>query len=312
MTSTTPITRRPILQMDLINNKILIAPADQTGIPETNNAFINLTIDAELKESFLSTVGSFWHNENDKLEFFGYYNDGTYYCQRNRLRYDFKSTSNYWAEYSFKGATVQQANDLYVKAQALFAIAGAVKSQEAIKRIEAVEKELDFFETKWLKRIREKKLILASSDWRILPDVVDSYEGEKQRWIDWRAKIRSLAVANPEEFDTPLDFAKSLWQAVYPIDPKNYRKIYPNDMLEDGVTPAPAFMDPDDPNQWTKYDDDASSDFLDDRMINRLIYAKQRGTSPRKVKKDIFDAIKLMQAEAIYPDFDMSLFQIEE
>ena len=70
-------------------------------------------------------------------------------------------------------------------------------------------------------------------------------------------------------------------------------------------------MDPDDPNQWTKYDDYASSDFLDDRMLNRLIYAKQRGTSVRNIKRDVYDAIKLMKAEEIYPDFDMALFQIE-
>lgn len=311
MTSTTRIIRRPILQMDLVNDYILTAPVNQSGIPDTTNALIQLELDAELKAKFLELLDSFWHTEEDQFQFFGYYNDGTYHCQRNRLKYDFESESNYWSDYVFKGGTKEQAKMVYDRAMALFAVQGAVKTNAAMKKIAKLEKEVTFFESKWLKRIREKKLMLASSDWRVLPDVVDSYDGERQRWMDWRAKVRSLAVPNPEEFDTPLDFAKSLYSALYPIDPKNYRKLYPNDMLEDGVTPAPAFMDPNDENQWTKYDDDASSDFLDDRMINRIIYAKQRGHSNRAVKREVLDIIKMMQVESIYPDFDSDMFVLE-
>ena len=79
-------------------------------------------------------------------------------------------------------------------------------------------------------------------------------------------------------------------------------------MLEDGVTPAPAFMDPDDAEQWTNYDDDASSDFLNSRMINKLMYAKNRASGTRRIKKEVLDIIKLMEVESIYPDFDSSLF----
>ena len=154
--------------------------------------------------------------------------------------------------------------------------------------------------------------MLNASDWRVLPDIEDSYEGEKAQWIAWRAKIRSIAVPTPEQYDDKLAFAQTLYNQVYPIDPKNYRNLYPNGMLEDGVTPAPAFMDPDDADQWTNYDDDASSDFLDSRMINKLMYAKQRASGSKRVKREVLDIIKLMQVESIYPDFDSSQFILDD
>ena len=194
----------------------------------------------------------------------------------------------------------------------MFAVAAKRKTDLALQKTEALDKEINFFESKWIKRTREKQMMLNASDWRVLPDIEDSYEGEKAQWIAWRAKIRSIGVPTPEQYDDKLAFAQTLFNQVYPIDPKNYRKLYPNDMLEDGVTPAPAFMDPDDADQWTNYDDDASSDFLDSRMINKLMYAKQRAAGTKRVKRQVLDIIKLMQVESIYPDFDSSQFILDD
>ena len=298
--------------MDLINNTILQAPIGSTTLPDYDaSSLITLEFEDELKTKFFELIGSFWHTEEDTLDFFSYFNDGTYMAQRNRQKYDFNSESIYWSEYQFKGGSKEQATQVYNTALALFAVAAKRKTDLALQKTEALDREINFFESKWIKRHREKKLMLSASDWRVLPDVEDSYEGEKQRWIDWRAKIRSIAVPTPEQYGDKLAFAQTLYNQVYPIDPKNYRKLYPNDMLEDGVTPAPAFMDPDDADQWTNYDDDASSDFLDSRMLNKLMYAKQRASGSRRIKREILDIIKLMQVESIYPDFDSSQFTID-
>ena len=313
MTSSTPIIRKPLLQLDLINNTILQAPNSATTLSDFNTASLQtLEFEEELKNKFFEMIGSFWHTEEDKLEFFSYYNDGTYMAQRNRQKYDFKSESLYWSEYQFKSSTPEQATQVYNTARALFAVAAKRKTDVALKKTEALDKEINFFESKWIKRSREKQMMLNASDWRVLPDIEDSYEGEKAMWIAWRAKIRSIAVPTPEQYDDKLAFAQTLYNQVYPIDPKNYRNLYPNGMLEDGVTPAPAFMDPDDADQWTNYDDDASSDFLDSRMINKLMYAKQRASGSKRVKREVLDIIKLMQVESIYPDFDSSQFILDE
>ena len=313
MTSSTPIIRKPLLQLDLINNTILQAPNSATTLTDFNTASLQtLEFEDELKTKFFEMIGSFWHTEEDTLDFFSYYNDGTYMAQRSRQKYDFNSESLYWSEYQFKSSSQEQATQVYNTALALFAVAAKRKTDLALKKTEALDKEINFFESKWIKRSREKQMMLNASDWRVLPDIEDSYEGEKAMWIAWRAKIRSIAVPTPEQYDDKLAFAQTLYNQVYPIDPKNYRNLYPNGMLEDGVTPAPAFMDPDDADQWTNYDDDASSDFLDSRMINKLMYAKQRASGTKRVKREVLDIIKLMQVESIYPDFDSSQFILDD
>jgi len=307
MTSSTPIIRKPLLQLDLINNTILQAPNSATTLSDFNTASLqNLEFEEELKTKFLEMIGNFWHTEEDTLDFFSYFNDGTYMAQRKRQKYDFKSESLYWSEYQFKSSTPEQATQVYNTALALFAVAAKRKTDVALKKTEALDKEINFFESKWIKRSREKQMMLNASDWRVLPDVEDSYEGEKAMWIAWRAKIRSIAVPTPEQYDDKLEFAKTLYNQVYPIDPKNYRKLY------EGVENPPAFMDPDDSEQWTNYDDDASSDFLDSRMINKLMYAKQRASGSKRVKQEVLDIIKLMQVESIYPDFDSSQFILDD
>lgn len=307
MTSSTPIIRKPLLQLDLINNTILQAPNSATTLSDFNTASLQTQeFEEELKTKFLEMIGSFWHTEEDTLDFFSFYNDGTYMAQRKRQKYDFKSESLYWQEYQFKSSSQEQATQVYNTALALFAVAAKRKTDVALKNTEALDKEINFFESKWIKRTREKQLMLSASDWRVLPDVDDSYEGEKAMWIAWRAKIRSIAVPTPEQYGDKLEFAQTLYNQVYPIDPKNYRKLY------DGVENPPAFMDPDDSDQWTNYDDDASSDFLDSRMVNRLMYAKQRASGSKRVKQEVLDIIKLMQVESIYPDFDSSQFILDD
>ena len=301
------------MQLDLINNTILQAPNSATTLSDFNTASLQtLEFEEELKTKFFEMIGSFWHTEEDTLDFFSYYNDGTYMAQRKRQKYDFKSESLYWSEYQFKSSTPEQATQVYNTALALFAVAAKRKTDLALQKTEALDKEINFFESKWIKRSREKQMMLNASDWRVLPDIEDSYEGEKAQWIAWRAKIRSIAVPTPAQYEDKLEFARTLFDQVYPIDPKNYRTLYPNGMLEDGVTPAPAFMDPDDADQWTNYDDDASSDFLDSRMINKLMYAKQRASGSKRVKREVLDIIKLMQVESIYPDFDSSQFILDD
>ena len=310
MTTTPPPTRKPIFEIDLVNNNGLLAPANQASV-EIKASLTKINFSDELKAKFYETIDAFWHTEEDQLELFCYFSDGTWYAQRKRQKYDFASESLYWNDYTFKGGTAEQAAAVYNVGRAIFAVESVQKATLTKKKLDTLEEQHSFFEAKWLKRITEKRKILQASDWRVLPDVADAYEGEKDEWIAWRQKIRSIDIPDPNVFDTPLDFMKTSYQNTFPLDPKNYRKLYPNGLDEDGNA-APAFMDPNDEKQWTSYDDDASSDFFNSRMINKLIYARQRVVAPRIVEKDIKQIIKDMRIEEIFPEFDIEMFQVED
>jgi hypothetical protein len=315
MTQTpTATVKRPILQIDLLNDYIAVAPPDAADSSDDFN-LQELTVvkfSEEMKAKFFEILESFWHTDDDRMEYFSYYSDGAYFCQRKRQKYDFERNSTYWTDYQFTGGTDEQAKQVYDLALATFYVAQRIRTIEVGEKISAVEKQYTFFEKKYLKRKREKKLLLASTDWRVLPDIEDSYEGEKDRWIAWRAKVRQIAIPDPVNYPTGLDFLKSLYENVFPIDPDLYNERYPNGLLADAMTPAPAFMDPDDSEQWVNYDDDASKDFVNDRVINALIYARTRSTVTVNVNREVRDIIRLMKAEEIHPDFDSSLFISEE
>lgn len=311
----TPVVRRPLLQIDLVNKRVILGNPDvaRTDNPEDNpRNYSAVDFTDELKGKFIETIGSFWHTDDDQLEFFAYYTDKTFIVQRHRQKYDFKSESLYWSQYEFKGASQEQGDYVYDVATALFNIQRKYKRTQALEAIKAVEKEVSYFEAKYLKRKREKRQMLSATDWRVLPDVPEKYTGERDRWIAWRQKVREVAVVKPTEYDTMLDFAKTLFNQTYPIDPALYRETYPDDKLDDGVTDAPAFMDPNDPLQWTKYDTYASKDFVDERVLNQLIYTKIRTQQPVYVEKKIRDIIKAMKIEELDPDFDSDLFELKE
>ncbi len=303
--------RRSVLEIDLLNSLVI----DATHILDLpNGTKINqpIKILPDVMERFKTeVVGDTFHMEGDELQHVIFYSDDTAIIQRKKLKYDFATDSATAVQYIFNGATKEQILALKARVIDLISASRIVREKQIQDKIVKMSEEKLFYDAKMNKRLEERKAMLKGSDWRVLPDIEDSYEGEKAQWIAWRAKIRSIAVPTPEQYGDKLEFARTLFNQVYPMDPKNYRKRYPNGLDEDGNA-APAFMDPNDEKQWTSYDDDASSDFFNSRMINKLIYARQRVIAPRIVEKDIKEIIKDMRIEEIFPEFDIEMFQVED
>ena len=281
-----------VLEADFLNNFIVILPHDK------------ITITPELKEKFFALLDPFWHSEKDQLDFFQFFNTGEYFCQRKKLKHDFAENVSYWSTYSFTGATKQQAEDFKNLLQDFFAASTEIKNAQINAEIEKIDKELIFFEQRYEKKVREKNEMLAASDWRILPDVVDSYPGEKDMWIAWRHSLRTQVIKMPSDFENNLEFFKYSFKIKYPIDPKNYFKKYPDGKLEDG-SPAPEFLDPNDPNQWVGYDTEASVDFVNKRLLNIIKYAGNYRPTYTKIRSSVLSLMRQLDADQIAPiDWD--------
>lgn len=295
-------TVRPNIEIDFLNKYIFTPSTDLVSSLSTVK-----TIDDQLLTKFFENIDPFWHTENDQLQYFIYYSNGEYFCQRRKLKYDFNTQSNYWQTYNFKNVPEEKLTELYNRIEAFVLLNSDVKKFLTINQVEEIGQESLFYERRLVKKIAEKNAMLAASDWRVLPDVVDTYPGEKDMWIKWRETLRKEVIKRPEEFENGLEFLKYLYEIKYPIDPKLYSKSYPDGKDADG-NPVEYLSTPD---QWVKYDLEASSDFITVNAIRALNYTKGFFESKIKVKKTILDILREFDVEAIYPDYNIDKFEEE-
>ncbi len=295
-------TLKPDIEIDFLNKYIFTPSNDPTASITSVKA-----IDEKLLEKFFENIDPFWHTENDQLQYFIYYNNGEYFCQRKKLKYDFSTKTNYWQTYNLKNAPEEKINELYERIQAFTILNSDVKRYLSISEVQEIGQESVFYERRLLKKIAEKNSMLATSDWRILPDVVDTYPGEKDMWMKWRGTLRNEVIKRPEEFETGLEFLKYIYDLKYPIDPKLYFQLYPEGKDVDGNDVEYLST----PDQWVKYDVEASSDFITANAIRALNYSKGFIESRLRVKKSILNILKEFDVEAVYPEYDMNRFEEE-
>lgn len=281
------IFRSTTIEIDFLN-ELIIFPSQPTYVQGETPAYRKIPITKEIANRFLNEqVDIYWHSEKDQLEFFASYSDGSYFCQRKRLRYDFKTKVNYWSTYNFSDASSEQVSSLTKKVTDLYLALTEIKAVKYDTVFEEINKELMFFDQRWAKKFREKQMMLSASDWRVLPDVEDSYTGEKDMWIKWRSSMRNDTVKKPTEFETGLDFLKYLYAHKWPIDPKKYKTLYPNREVEYLATE----------DQWVVYDTEASTDFTDTRLINMMNNSDVYREKIVDIKSSVYNMMKDLRLE---------------
>ena len=294
-------TRTALCELDFINRYIVRRAHNASESLDESETATAEKLDPKLIDQFYTKVDPFWHSENDRLEIFILFSDGHYLCQRKKLKYDFATKSSYWQSYNFNVAPEDKVKIIKSQIEAFLIINTEVVRYNAIKNVEEIGQESILFEKRYLKRMIEKNMMISASDWRILPDIEDSYPGEKDMWIKWRKIMRDEIIKSPSEFETPLDFLQYLYEIKYPIDPKIYRGKYPNGEVE--------YLATDD--QWSSYDGDVASDFVTERLPNILNFSKQYSAVQRKVKSNLMDFIKAFGITDVYEDFNMDKFLVD-
>lgn len=273
------LIKKPLLEIDFINDIYVVGDSDT---PRASN------FNKELKKRFLEKlVDPFWHNEKDKLDYLVFYNTGEYFCQRTKLKYDFTQNTSFWSAYTFYEATQEQADKLKQQIEILLSIASEIKVNRVFESIQEIDKEVLFFDRRYSKKLLEKNNMLNASDWRVLPDIIDSYPGEKDMWIKWRNVLRKEIIRKPDEFETPLEFLKYIYAVEYPIDPTYYRKKYPEGEVE--------YLSTED--QWVDNDIESSSDFVDSKLLSVMNLNAQYKESYRRVKKNVMEVMKLLEVD---------------
>ena len=284
--------RKSVLEIDLINS--LVIDASSTLILP-NNKKVNqpIKIIPEVMERFKTeVVGDTFHMEGDELQYAIFYSDDTALIQRKKLKYDFATNSSTEVQYIFNGATTEQILALKARVVELIAATSVVREQQIKEKIVKISEERLFYDAKMNKRLEERKAMLKGSDWRVLPDIEDSYEGEKEMWKKWRKTLREMDVFNVT-YEDNLALFKALTNLKWPIDPSIFRRAFPDGVDRDG-NPV-EYLGTDD--QWTKRDIDASKDYTSDRMASVIEWRDRSTNANRNVSQAVQDLMKLMRLE---------------
>jgi len=278
-------------------------------------------LNLELKAKYLETVDSFWHTDKDELSVFQYYSDGTYWCQRRKKKHDFATESTYWNDYRFTGASPAQVRQMYESLATLREVQKEVKKLEIEELIKEIDHEAIFYEQRFYKLRRMRESILNSTDFRVLPDVSESFDGERDMWIAWRSWVREKTLMHPsdplfhDETGKPsgLKFFKYAYEFKFPVDPKYYYRIYPDGKLDDGTTDAPPFMDPTDSDQWVRQEVEASSDFYRQNEQNIYNLSGRGIPNQRFIKDSVLELMKELAVDDIIPvDWDKYFTDISQ
>jgi hypothetical protein len=306
--------RKILIEVDFLNEYILEEGymfdyhADGVNSKPKKRKF-----DLALKDKFLEKVDSFWHTDKDQLVLFQYFNDGTYFCQRKKKKHDFNTESTYWNEYQFMGASAEQAKTFYASLDCLRSVQREIKNLRVERKVQEIDKEVLFYEQRYFKLRRMRESILNCSDFRVLPDIEESFEGERDMWIKWRKYIREKTLMKPTDplFDdengdpSGLKYFRYTYNFRFPVDPKIYYRIYPDGKLTDGVTDAPAFMDENDADQWVRQEVEASHDFFRINETNMFNLAGRGVPVRRKLKDNVLSLMKDLSVDDIIPvDWD--------
>lgn len=281
-----------VLEVDFLNS--VVVDINNTTILEDGRKVISTQkFDKDFMVRFLENTDPFWHTETDQLQALSFFSDGTLFCQRKKQKFDFVNDRKVYATYTFNGYTAEQVSDLQEKVVAFLDANKVVKEIKINQYITKVDDNILFFEKTYLKRLQERNAILSSTDWRILPDVVDSYTGEKDRWILYRQTIRALGLKPVTEYATPLEFFKALRSLKWPIDPKIFRDLYPDGVNVDGDVVEYLGTD----TQWVERDTDSSRDLIESRLSHIIAMRQDYTKAERTTTSAVKEMMKLLKLE---------------
>ena len=304
--------RSVVLEIDLLNSVITDVGAN-LEIGDGNLINQPFKILPDVMERFKNEiVGDVFHTDTvDELEHILFYSDDTALIQRRKFKYDFATDQSTSVQYIFNGATTDQIVALRKRVEDLVDASAIVRQEQIRDKITKISEEQLFYDANMNKRLKERTAMLKGSDWRILPDIEDKYEGQKEQWKLWRKTLRSMD-AFTKTYDDNLALFKAIKGIKWPIDPSVYRIAYP-----DNVDPAGNAieynLDPNDQRLWTERDIDASKDYVNDRLTTVIEWRDRSINSKRVVSDGVQDLMKLMRVEDfVEHGIDYSLFYSEE
>lgn len=160
-----------------------------------------------------------WWNDNDRLIYFTFYADGTYYAEREKTIYNYSVKDYVTTAYQFNVLNEKSAHTVYLLMCEFFE---NLRLQQLVEQKDSLRlklmQEFDYINVSY---ISQRNRLLEKSDWTQLPDVaLRMSENEKNMWTKYRKYLRDLTDLDSWKNKAYLD-------TVFPLTPKTVIEKYP-------------------------------------------------------------------------------------
>jgi hypothetical protein len=286
--------KAPIIEVNF-DEKVIVSQSQHTVMPR----------DEAWDKFVLDYLQPLWHDPGkDEMQFFAYYTDGSYMCQRKKKRVDFQNQSSYWQTYQFNILGKEEAEKISLLFDTVFFLEKSAKKESFKESAKEFYDKAFYHEKKYMKMVKEIRGMLLYSDWRMCVDYEEEFDGEQEMWKTWRKALRRV-LPKFDTFETAFDAFKAACVAKYPVDPNQYFKQYPDGKDSDGNVVE--YMSTED--QFTKMDFIASGDFVAANMEGVVEYLEQVKNDEIEVESKMYELMDTLETNLIYPELKGKLFK---
>jgi len=190
---------------------------------EYNAVHLTETVNSNL----LDHLPDEWSNENDRILLFAVHQDGSVFLQKEKLKYNFETQQTFWVRYEYKNFSQSDAKEIFDALKAAVFVQNAKNEQDRNSSLVALAQKDVFLDRMYIQILQDSERMLRETDWRILEDAPQSFEGERSLWIQWREAVRN-SPRRPEDFESDLDFLIYKEEFKWPINPEQYHQLYPS------------------------------------------------------------------------------------
>lgn len=269
-----------LIEYDAKNRLIYVRIKNPSDEYEYNAVYLT----EQINDNLLTYLPDEWTNENDRILLFAVHKNGKVILEKEKLKYNFETKETYWVKYSQKNFTEKDAKEIFDALKAAVFAQNTKDQTERNNNLVSIAKKDLYMDRIYLSLRDLTDKMLRESDWRILPDAPQKFEGEKDLWIEWRNHIRDC-VKKPSDFETELDFLIWTEEFKWPINPEQYHSLYPDHDIEYLSTRE----------QFTTQDPTITEEKLD-KITEQLNIAiqdiKRQKESGVPITKEMYDVIR--------------------
>jgi hypothetical protein len=293
-----PEKKSTILEYDSKSRMVLVRVFSKENETKYNAIYLS----EQLNQNILTNLSSELSDDKDKIVLFGIYDDGTFMMFKEKMKYDFATKQAKWVKYEVTDANVEDAKEVFDVLKSAVFVQQTIDSEERNSAILEILTKDEYVDELYNNLIFKRDDLLRTSDFRVLSDYPEVFEGEQNLWIEWRNALRDC-VKPMSDFNDELDYLIYLQEFKWPIDPLVYYSKYSSKEV--------GYLSTED--QYSNVPEKISTsiqEFIRKNSVAIINQQKLRNEQGIPVEKQIYDTIKKYNLSQDLLDFDLSKLNV--